>query len=313
MPIRMQREIHYNDHIKTEKDSDWDIIKEPVILKKKTITSPPRNKLLDYFPELVSRKKKKVALVLSGGGAKGLAHIGVIRELQKYNVDVDFIAGTSMGAIVGALYALDGNLELINKYIDINTKKLFSLSDFSLSLKGFIKGKAVENIFLDLYGNSTFKDTKIKLAVNAVDIHTGKEVVFKKGKIIDAVRASMSLPIIFSPKEINGKLYVDGGVANNVPCDLVPDKYQKIIVSNTNSKLPEIDRTASGIRYFLHFISILESNATRIPNNKKIIRIEPDMKDIFVGDFRKIKTAIERGQKTSQEVLPKYFKKIVND
>lgn len=309
MKEKIVREIHYNELETKKKDDEWDIVTKPVILMKKTVRAKSNNKIFDYFPELRLSRKKKVALVLSGGGAKGLGHVGVIRELEKYAVDIDFIAGTSMGAIIGAIYALEGNLDIIDKYVNLNKKKLISLSDISFSLKGFIKGKAIENILSDLYGNSTFKDTKIPLVINAVDIHTGKEVIFREGKIIDAVRASMSIPVVFSPKKINGKIYVDGGIVNNAPYNHVPKKYKTVIVSNVNSKIPQLKEDASGVNYFLHFLTILEHNATHIPNDKRIIKVESDMKNIFVGDFAKMKEAIKRGEKAAKHVLPRHLKK----
>ncbi|MFW5852420.1 MAG: patatin-like phospholipase family protein, partial [Nanoarchaeota archaeon] len=218
---KLTREIHFNNLEEEKKDEDWDFVNNPIILKKKTVSPRKRETILNFFPDLI-RNKKKIALVLSGGGAKGLAHVGLIEELEKYNVDIRFISGTSMGAIIGALYALEGNLKLVNKYIKYRTRDLVTLRDFSFTLKGIIKGRAIEDLLKDLYGNSTFEDTKIPLVINAVDIETGKEVIFRKGKIIDAVRASMSIPIVFEPKRIKGRMYVDGGVVNNVPYNHVP-------------------------------------------------------------------------------------------
>ena len=309
MVNKLRREIHYSEFEDKEKDSDWDVIKKPIILTKKTIVAKSKNKIFDYFPELKLNKAKKVALVLSGGGAKGLGHVGVIKELEKYDVQIDFISGTSMGAIIGAIYALEGNLDIIEKYINMNKKKLISLSDISFSLKGLIKGRAIEDILSDLYGNSTFKDTKIPLVINAVDAHTGKEVVFRSGKIIDAVRASMSIPVVFAPKNINGKIYVDGGVVNNAPYNHVPKSYKTVIVSNVNSKIPALKKNASGIQYFMHFLAIMEHNATHIPNDKRIIQVKPDMKNIYVGDFDKMKLAIKRGEIAAKHVLPRHLKK----
>ena len=307
----MIKEIHLSkqDYEDKKKDSDWDVIKKPIILTKKTIVAKSKNKIFDYFPELRLNKAKKVALVLSGGGAKGLGHVGVIKELEKYDVQVDFIAGTSMGAIIGALYALEGNFDLIDKYINVNKKKLISFSDISFSLKGFVKGKVIEDLLSDLYGNSTFDDTKIPLVINAVDIHTGKEVLFKSGRIVDAVRASMSIPVVLAPKKINGKMYVDGGIVNNAPYNHIPKKYKTVIVSNVNSKIPILRENASGIQYFMHLMAVMEHNATHIPDDKRIIKINSDMKNIYVGDFDKMKLAIKRGEVAAKRVLPKYLKK----
>ncbi len=290
--------------------SDWDIITKPTFFTKKTVEPDRNSSIIDFFPEL-KYKNNKVAVVLSGGGAKGLAHVGLLRELVKYNVDIDFIAGTSMGSIIGAIFALEKNLDLVDKYLKHTIKDLVRLKDFKFSLKGFIKGMVIEELLWSIYGNSTFADTKIELVVNAVDLESGKEVVFKEGKILDAVRASMSIPIVFTPKVIRGRMYVDGGVVNNVPYNLVPKRYNKVIICDVNSQLPKLKKKHSGLEYFYHVLSLLEHNATKVPDDKRIIWVRPNMQDITVGDFSKMEEAVARGAAASRDVLPKHFKKVI--
>ncbi len=292
-----------------KEDNDWSIFTQPTIFTKKTVTPDRKSSVIDFFPDL-KFSNNKVAVVLSGGGAKGLAHVGVLRELEKYNVNIDFISGTSMGSIIGAIYALEKNLDLVDRYLKHTVKDLVRFKDFNFSLKGFVKGVVIEELLWSIYGNSTFDDTKIKLVVNAVDLESGQEVVFKEGKILDAVRASMSIPIIFAPKIIRGKMYVDGGVVNNVPYNHVPKRYKKVIICDVNSRLPTLKKNHSGLEYFYHVLSLLEHNATRIPNDKRIVLLQPDMENITVGDFSKMKVAIQKGEEEAKRVFPKYFKKV---
>lgn len=310
VPVKMNGNILYDDKHHEDESSgiDWSIFTRPTFLKKKTVEPSKKNGVLDYFPDLL--KKNKVAVVLSGGGAKGLAHVGILKELNKYDVNVDFISGTSMGAILAAVYALEGDLDLVDRHLKHRARDLVTLKDFSLSLKGMIKGIVIQDILRNLYGDATFEDTKIDLAINAVDIESGKEVIFRHGKIIDAVRASMSIPIVFSPKTINGRMYVDGGLVNNIPYNVVPKKYKKVIISDVNSQIPLLKKKYTGIEYFYHVISLLEHNAMKVPDDKRIMWLRPDMKDIGVGDFGKMKDAVERGRAEAERVLPKKFKKI---
>ncbi|MFW6230644.1 MAG: patatin-like phospholipase family protein [Nanoarchaeota archaeon] len=307
----MPREIRYHEK-EEDKDDDWNLIRQPIILKKKTVSPKKSDKVLDYFPELKPSRKKKVAVVLSGGGAKGLAHVGVLRELEKYSVDIDFIAGTSMGAIIGALYALEGNLDLVDKYLSLRTKDLFSFSEFSFSFRGMIKGVIVEDVLRNLYGNATFKDTKIPLVVNATDLETGKEVIFKEGKIIDAVRASMSIPVIFKPKKINGRYYVDGGIVNNIPYNHVPKKYKTVIVVNVNAKIPPLKPQISTLGYLHHLLAVTMHNASRVPDDKRIIHVTPHMKNVYFNNFDKLKEALKAGRKAALDVFPNHFMKDPN-
>ncbi|MFP4656522.1 MAG: patatin-like phospholipase family protein [Candidatus Woesearchaeota archaeon] len=295
--------------LRDDAEDEWDVLRRPTVFRKKTVTPDKKSGIMDFFPDL-KYKRDKVAVVLSGGGAKGMAHVGVLRELEKYNVDIDFISGTSMGSIIGAIYALEKNLDLVDRYLKHTVKDLITFKDFNFSLKGLVKGVVIEELLWSIYGNATFDDTKIDLVVNAVDLESGKEVVFREGKILDAVRASMSIPIIFTPKVINDKMYVDGGVANNVPYNHVPKKYKKVIVCDVNSHLPPLKKNHSALGYFYHVLSLLEHNATKVPDDKRIIWLRPDMKDITVGDFAKMKTAVEIGTREAQNVFPQCFKKI---
>lgn len=303
--------IQYTEkkEISEEQQDVWNLFTGNFFLTKKEVSPSSKNKLYNLFPELRPIKKEKIALVLGGGGAKGLAHVGILKELEKYDVEVDFIAATSMGAIIGALYALEGNVNLIKQFTDVKSKDLISINDVSLSMKGILKGNIVEEILRGLYGNSTFEDTKVELAVNAVDVETGEEKIFRNGKLLDAVRASMSIPLVFMPKKIEGHLYVDGGLANNLPYNLVPKKYKKVIVCNVSSKIPKITKSTTGLKYFRHFISVIEHNATEIPNDKRVIYLAPETVDIFTEEFHRVKEAIQRGHDVCKDVFPKYFKK----
>ncbi|KKQ40814.1 MAG: Patatin [Candidatus Magasanikbacteria bacterium GW2011_GWA2_37_8] len=174
---------------------------------------------------------KTIGLALGSGGLKGLAHVGVIKVLEKNKIKISHIAGTSMGALVGAYYALYQNA------VDLEMVALGGKWDKFLSLLaptfklGFVKGEKVEKLLNIWFGNKEFKDTKIPLRIIATDLVTGKEVVFSKGKIADAVRASVSIPMFFQPVKNSTQLLVDGGLCQPVPVKAVRDAGAKFVVA----------------------------------------------------------------------------------
>ena len=152
---------------------------------------------------------------LSGGAARGLAHIGVLKVLDEYGVCPDVIAGTSMGAIIGALYA--GGL----KATDIEQLALGldwkSMADITLPLSGLIQGKRVVSLLESILGRKTFSELKCDFACVTTDILTGQQVVLREGSLIEALRATISIPGIFTPVLIGERYLVDGGLVNEVP------------------------------------------------------------------------------------------------
>ena len=161
--------------------------------------SPKINKA-NYTYDQLKDNNLKIGLALSGGAAKGLAHIGVIKALEEAGIKIDYIAGSSMGALVGAAYASGVPIDTLEK-IAINTDWKTSMKLFipGLSTSGLINGKKVENFLYKLYDDKRIEDLPIPFAATASDIDTGKLCVINKGSLLNAVRASISIPIVFTP------------------------------------------------------------------------------------------------------------------
>ncbi|MCK5450985.1 MAG: patatin-like phospholipase family protein [Candidatus Omnitrophica bacterium] len=189
------------------------------------------------------KKKKKVGLVLGSGAARGLAHIGVIKALKEGNVHVDMIAGTSIGALVGACYAKKGEIADFEEVVlKTDWKQLLQLADLNLAVmfKGFVQGQKVKELLKTIIGDIEFKDLKIPLAVVATDVNTGEEVIIEKGSVAEAVRASISIPVVFMPTKFKDKFLVDGGIVNPVPVDVIKKMgATSIIVCNVIQSLSE--------------------------------------------------------------------------
>jgi NTE family protein len=161
---------------------------------------------------------KKIGYALGGGAARGLSHIGVLKVFDEYKISPDLIVGTSMGALVGALYASGLKaIDIEQIVLRLNWKQLVRLADITLPISGIIQGKRVISLLKSIIGDLTFSRLKYDFACVATDISNGGQVVMHDGSLIDAVRASISIPGIFTPVVLDGRYLVDGGLVNEVP------------------------------------------------------------------------------------------------
>jgi len=175
--------------------------------------------------------KKKVALVLSGGGARGIAHIGVIEELEKRGYEINSIAGTSMGALVGGMYAA-GKLEEFREWMcSLDKMKVFSLVDFTFSADGIVKGDKVLNAIKNFVPDTNIEDLKIAYSATAADIENHKEIVYRTGSLYEAIRASIAIPMVITPVIKENAIIVDGGVVNNLPISNVKRNNGDLLVA----------------------------------------------------------------------------------
>ncbi|MEZ5070516.1 MAG: patatin-like phospholipase family protein [Bacteroidales bacterium] len=183
--------------------------------------------------------KPKVALVLSGGGARGIAHIGVIEELERRGYRIASIAGTSMGALVGGVYAAGRLDEFKHWILSLDKTRVFSLVDFTLSKQGLIKGDKVLKKMRDYVPDMDIENLHLPYAALAVDIRHNEEVVFDRGSLYDAIRASIAIPLVLTPVRSNGRILVDGGVLNNIPMAHVKRTPGDIMVASyVNADIP---------------------------------------------------------------------------
>jgi len=190
---------------------------------------------------LLECKKKglKFGLALGSGSARGLAHVGVIQVLEAYNIPINIIAGTSIGSVVGSLYSAGASIDQLEEAaLSIKKSTTLFLIDPALTHSGLISGKKIEEMLNDLaLEDKTFDDLKIPFAAVATDIESGAEVILTQGKVIDAVRASISIPGIFTPVKYQNYYLVDGGVVDPVPVDVVQKMGADIIIAVSLAKI----------------------------------------------------------------------------
>lgn len=181
---------------------------------------------------------KSVALVLSSGGARGVAHIGVIEGLLEEGYTIGSISGSSMGAVVGAVYAAGKLTEFKEWVSNLDRVDVFKLMDFTLSTQGFVRGEKVFNEMKKFIDDRNIEDLNIPMSIIATDIVGKKEVVFKKGELFTALRASAAIPSVLKPSLIDGVELVDGGVYNPIPISHVKRHDNDIlVVSDVNANV----------------------------------------------------------------------------
>lgn len=179
---------------------------------------------------------KNISLVLSGGGARGLAHIGVIEELEKRGYEIKVICGTSMGAMIGGIYACGKLADFKAWILNLNRYSLLRLMDLSFKNHGLIKGEKIMSELSKFIPDENIENLPIEFTAIAADILGRKEVVFNSGSLNDAVRASTSIPTLFTPVQRDGMILTDGGVLNNLPVNHVKKKWRtKIFAVNANA------------------------------------------------------------------------------
>jgi NTE family protein len=255
--------------------------------------------------------RKKIGLALGSGGAHGLAHIGVIKTLLENNIPIDCIAGASAGALFGGLYAANKDIDAVERIA--LTSDVGRLTHFILDVSshgGLLSGDAIEQFIRKELDGITFDELHIPFAAVATDIHTGDAVVLRDGDVTSAIRASMSIPIIFEPVLYGERTLVDGGLVMPVPVELVRSMGADIVIGvNLDTPCPhgEHDETPSLKMVMEMTIEILRNNLSETQAQTADVVVSPQFdKKIFVGweDFLHAEDFIAKGQSAMEAALP---------
>jgi len=259
----------------------------------------------------------RIGLVLSGGAFKGLAHVGVLKVLEENNIRVDAIAGCSMGAIIGAFYAAGRTPKEIEEFVvKQNFRSVLNFSLKSFSKLGIQDLSKMRRLIEGFTGVRRFNELRIPLYINATNITKEKEVVFSKGELFRAIRASISIPGIFAPLRIGGDYYVDGGVLNNIPVSILPKNIKKYIISDAIS-YDKLD-ASKGISIrdiveksiLLMMYRITESKLRGIPR-KDYVLIQPRLsREYALPRESKFRQIIKQGEIAAQKKILEIKRKI---
>ena len=283
-------------------------------------------------------KTKNVALALSSGGARGLAHIGAIEELEAQGYHISSIAGCSMGALIGGVYAA-GKLNEFREWMKtIDRKKMLGLIDFSLSLNHIVKGKRIIEAIMEFVPDVNIEDLPIPYCAVATDLKAGKEVLFNKGSLFEAIRASISLPSFYEPVQRDDMILIDGGVINPIPLNRVKRQAGDILVGVDVSghdykaqweemqRLSEMQKQDTSLKTKIldmlipdnigfNYYTVLSRTSSLMIRQNSILMAQLTKPDILVDiqmnrygtfDFDKSEKLIAIGRKKTSQVISKY-------
>ena len=255
----------------------------------------------------MDKNKIKIGLALGGGLARGIAHIGVLEVLEREGIHIDIIAGTSIGSAVGALYAKEKKAALVKAQAkSLDWKRVAALVDPVFSAGGLLGGRRIMNLLRRFIGDVKFRDLEIPLACVATDLISGDEVILNKGSVIEAVRASISIPVIFSVVRKDGRFLIDGGLVNQVPIsvakkmgadfiiavDISPTKTERAeyLAQHRERKIPSIFQVMAQTIYLSSY-----RNAEMSPQHADAV-IHPSLAHIGPGEFHRAMECILAGE-----------------
>ncbi|OIP70243.1 hypothetical protein AUK42_04335 [Candidatus Atribacteria bacterium CG2_30_33_13] len=288
----------------------------------------------------MAKEKLKVGLALGGGGARGLAHIGVLKVLKRENIPIDLIVGTSMGAIIGAAYALKKDISTLEKIAE----KYSKIGEFNINLsfsekekedkpyfikkmsdflkKGYIlnlelrrkylnDGEGLKKIINDLVGDKVFADTKIPFAAVAADLIKGEKVILNQGKLFNALLASASIPGIFPPIILEGKILVDGGIVDVVPIEAARSLGANFIIAvNVSPTLKKRFEFSNAVEILFRSDSITSNELIKLQLSFADLVITPKVERFHWSNFSKPEKCIREGEIAAQNVLSELKKKL---
>ncbi|HEX8924089.1 MAG TPA: patatin-like phospholipase family protein [Patescibacteria group bacterium] len=247
--------------------------------------------LLDIF-----KKEERTGLVLGGGGVRGFFHMGVIKALRELKVEINEISGTSIGALVAAIYAADPDVDFEKLIDELDYLKISQIIASAFDSKG---SERLERFLKNYMKVNNFNEFKIPIRFNAVDINNYREVVFEEGEIFPGIIASMSIPGVFPVVEYNKSYLVDGGVLNNVPVNNLKN-CQRIIISDITGPIKKIDGKTNKMDVLYSSIAIMQKyhavetlKASKEIRSKQLICVtlednETNILDLRITNFKKL-------------------------
>jgi len=263
--------------------------------------------------------RTRVSLVLGSGGARGLAHIGVIQVLEETGYEISYISGCSIGAMIGGIYAA-GSLDAYTDWVtDMQAKDILNLLDFSFGWQGLFKGDRIIGILREMVGEKNIEDLDLGFTAVATDLKEQREIWFNSGPLFDAIRASIAIPSVLTPWEYQGKTLVDGGLLNPVPIAPALNQHaDRIIAVNLNGRRSRRDHEGnvgvSGLPGFLDVMTTsfetMQATITRLKlaayTPDAVIEIPRDACRFY--EFNRADEMIESGRQQAMAVLEEWHR-----
>ena len=268
-----------------------------------TAPSVPSKAVAVEVPPAV-RVHPKLGLALGGGAARGFAHIGVIQVLEEAGLRPDFVAGTSAGSVVAALYAsgkTGAQLQQIGESMEEAAITDWTLPVFN---SGVLRGDALAKYVNQQVGGRSIENMTVPLGIVATDLYSGEMVVFQRGDTGMAVRASSAVPAIFQPVKISGRSYVDGGLVSPVPVRAARRMGAQVVLAIDITSPPDSSGSDNTITVLLQTASIMGKSINAFELKEADVVVRPDLRAVSSADFSSRKKAIEAGRRAMLELLP---------
>ena len=243
-------------------------------------------------------EQPKIGLALGSGGARGFAHLGVIKVLKEAGIPIHLIAGSSMGALVACFYGAGIDLERLYKYSTAFKRKYFL--DFTVPKMGFITGKKVKEFIRVFTHGKNIEELSIPIAIVATDLLTGEKVIFNEGPAAEAVRASISIPGIFVPEKYRGRLLIDGGVTDRVPISVAKEMGADIVIAVDVSRVKRNAEITSIYDVIMQSIDIMQTEIINSQENDANIMIRPPVEEFSSRAFTNIEEMIKLGEEEAK-------------
>lgn len=250
---------------------------------------------------------KKVALALGSGGARGIAHIGAIEVLLENNIPIDFVCGSSMGGIIGGLFCAECDFEVVKSVIDeLSLLDIVDIGIISKSRLGIVKGNKVVKCLEPLIGDKLIEESKIPFSCTAVDIKSGKTIVISKGKMIDALRATSAIPVIFRPVVLDEMVLIDGGVLNRVPSNEARDMGADIVIAiDVLGEIESCENITSVVGYINRVFDMMNWETAKYHVDDADIYLIPKQDTVKSISLKNIQDSYLAGRKVVLENIDK--------
>lgn len=252
----------------------------------------------------------KIGLALGSGGARGFAHIGVIKVLKEAQIPIDFIAGSSMGAIVGTFYGAGLDIDRLYKLAAAFKRKYYL--DFTVPKMGFIAGNRVKELIRFFTHGKNLEELDIPVSVVATDLLKGEKIIFNKGPIAEAVRASIAIPGILVPEKIDGRLLVDGGVIDRVPISVVKNMGADIVIAVDVNTVKETGEITTIFDVILQSIDIMQNEIVKHRELNSDVMLRPLVGQYSARAFTNVEEIIKVGEEETKKQI-QLIKKVIAD
>ena len=276
-----------------------------MVLAACTTVKPPEVVVQPEVPQAPApRKVPKLGLALGGGAARGFAHIGVIQVLEENGIKPDMVVGTSAGSVVAAFYASGKTGAQLQWLADSMDES--QLTDWTVPFmsRGMLRGEALGRYINTQLNGAKIEDLKIPLGIVATDLQTGDGILFRRGDIATAVRASSAVPSVFEPVRIGNKDYVDGGLVSPVPVRYARQMGADIVIAVDISSRPEDAKTTDMLKVLLQTFSIMGKSISQLEMAQAEVVVRPAMSDVGSTEFAARKKSIEAGRAAMKLALP---------